>query len=716
VLAAKVRQLAERAVELGEFEVGMHLVATVSDCRRRGDERRENDEDAEDSHDPSVRFSLSPRDDTRSGTGYPCWMPLLAGSQIKMHFTGPVLLEDVSVKIEPGDRIGLIGPNGSGKSTLLKILAGTLEPVSGRVNRPGGVTVGYQAQELVVREDVTMYHELRSVFHEADRRDARLREIEDDMAARTPDAALLAEYERLQTEQQDAGVYDADRRVETMLKQLGLAESMWHQPLANFSGGERNVIGLARLLLSEPDVMLLDEPSNHLDMEGVEWFIEFLRRSKAAVVMVSHNRHLLDQSVRCIWELERRRIRTWTGNYGEFRKQKQEELELLARQYKVQQKEIERIEFQARRLMDMANAYDDPGQAKRAKAMRKRIERMDKIEKPEDRKRRFRAALKSEGRHGRIALTVNDFSFSYGERALFDGANLELEYGERACLVGPNGAGKSTLFRKILDEGGWENPVLRIGKSVRVGEYRQLHDELEASLSIQDWMSQQAGLPLSQAASLLHRFFFTRDDLDRRIATLSGGEKSRLQLARLVHHKVNLLLLDEPTNHLDLDACEQLEEMLAEFDGTLLIISHDRYFLDKLVDRVVEVEDKQLVNHHCGFEKWWRKKVEARARKRKGALEDRSGPRGDKTDKKREYEDRKERQRAAKRLRSRLDALEKRIAALEVRQEELKARLEELYSAEKTHLAADVTRDFESTRDELTAAYAEWEELAATLD
>jgi ATP-binding cassette subfamily F protein 3 len=636
-------------------------------------------------------------------------VPLLAASKIGMHYTGPDLLEGVTVKVERGDRIGLIGPNGSGKSTLLKILGGLVAPTRGDVLRGPGVRVAYQAQELDYVPGTSVKDDLRVVFADVHRREARLREIEHLLAAASEDKALLREYERLQREQEAARAHDTDRRVERMLTSLGLPEQAWDQPVGTFSGGERNIIGLARVLLAEPDVMLLDEPSNHLDMDGIEWFVEELARNPAAVVMVSHNRHLLDRAATTIWEIERLNVLEWTGNYTAYRKLKEEARALQERRYKVQQKEIERLEFQARRLTDMANAYDDPGQAKRARAMRRRIERMEKVDAPDTTDRRFRARLKAGERHGRIALVVKDFRFAHGDRVLFDGADLEIEYGERVCLVGPNGSGKTTLLRKVLEEGSWENPNLRLGKSVTVGEYRQLHDALDPRMTLTEWTMAETGLTLSPAQGLLHRFLFTRDDLDRPIATLSGGEKSRLQIARLVQAQVNFLILDEPTNHLDLDACEQLEEMLMEFDGTLLVVSHDRYFLDRLVGRVVEVSGKRLVDHRFTFREWWEHRG---ARRRKEALEGRERERTGKESAQQAYEERREQQREVLRLKARVAKLEERIGALEARQRELKARLEDLYTkGDRPWEADEAARDFESVRTELTTLYAEWERL-----
>jgi ATP-binding cassette subfamily F protein 3 len=649
-------------------------------------------------------------------------MPLLSLSHVTMHFGGPLLADDVTLAVERGEKIGVVGRNGAGKSTLLKLLAGEHDSVAGQVLRQRGVRVAYQAQELVCAPGATIWEEMRRVYRDEFARAERLQALEHRLAEDLPDdekRRVLAEYERLQRDHTASGGYDAERRIATVLSSLGLPEDAWHQPIDGFSGGERNAIGLARVLLAEPDVMLLDEPSNHLDMEGVEWFLEFVRRSDAAVVMVSHNRHLLDATVSRIWEVGGGRVAEWAGNFSDFQRQKAEALALQERQYETQQRLIRRIEFQARRLLDMARAYDEPGQARRAKSMLKRLEMMEKVERPQTEEQRFHASLSGGKRHGRIALTVKDFDHAYGERVLFDKANLEIEYGERVCLVGPNGSGKTTLLRAVLDRATWEDKTLRLGASVKAGEYRQLHDVLDHAKTLLRWTADVTGLDDREAAKLLHRFLFTRDDLDRAIGTLSGGEKSRLQLARLSHAKVNFLVLDEPTNHLDFESCEQLEEMLRDYDGTLLVVSHDRYFLDKLVTRVVEVQERKLVSQVGSFADWWQRKRDS-GTMRKSALELRS--RKAAADEsalalRAEREERKARDRDQRRIRKDMAALEKRIEALELRQAELSEKIEAAFGASQDRLLGEqLSRELRDVQTDIGKLYGEWETLAAAVE
>ncbi|MBX3459639.1 MAG: ATP-binding cassette domain-containing protein [Planctomycetes bacterium] len=719
-------------------------------------------------------------------------MPLVTISKLSMHYGGPDLLRGVSLDIEPGTKIGLIGQNGTGKSTLLKLIAGEIEATDGQVFRQRNLRLAYQTQELHAAPGATAWSEMRTLFADSINREQRLRVLEERLAKGED---LLAEYERLQHEHESSGGYDVDRRIEQVLTGLGLPQTAWHQPIQTFSGGERNIIALARIVLLEPDLMLLDEPSNHLDMDGIEWFIRFLRTTRAAVVMVSHNRHLLDTTVGEIWELHSRKITRWTGGYSDFARQKAEALALQERQYKAQQRLIKRIQFQARRLLDMARAYDDPGQAKRAKAMLMRIEQMDKIEAPDRSENRFHASLGDGRFRGHLALAIEGLTISVGagsqvpspesnttdappgtrdtgpalarqhrtpnteHRTLLQDTSLTIEYGQRVALVGPNGSGKTTLFNAILHHADWEHPDidvqegafhiagrLRTGKAARIGNYSQIHQHvLDEGATLIEWFMRATGLEFQPATLMLHRFLFSRDDLTRPIATLSGGEKSRLQLARLVHEQVNFLMLDEPTNHLDIQACEQLEEMLDEFEGTLLVISHDRYFLDKLVNRVVEIKDGQLVPFEGDFAKWWQKRhaqpasagdagnrspERSRSDIPEGREATRRGRRGEPgphlqsqasaaQTAKQQREDQKAHQREQHRLRTELRTLEARIEKLEVKQKELEMALAHAFSAQGQQSAEEALKlneAFEHVRQQIQQAYHQWETLAAAIE
>ncbi len=650
-------------------------------------------------------------------------MALLALSHVTFRYGADTLLDDVTLAVERGRKIGVVGQNGTGKSTLLRLLAGRLDPAAGERTCGRDVRVALQEQELSPAPGETVRARMRNVLRADLERAERLAAIEHRLtaAAGTPEQErLLAEYARLQREHEARGGYDVERRIETVLTSLGLPPSAWEQPVAEFSGGERNIIGLAGVLLADPDVLLLDEPSNHLDTWGIEWFVEFVRGVERAVVMVSHDRDVLDRCVDEIWEVRGTRVTTWTGNYSSYRTQRERALDLQERQWKAQEKEVARLRDQARRQMDMANAYDDPGQARRAKNMLRRAERLQKVDRPDRTEDRFRARLTSSGRAGDIALSVRGFTAAYGERVVLDSVDLELTHGDRVCLVGPNGCGKTTLFRAILAEGDWENPVLRLGKAVRAGEYRQLHDALDHAKPLLRFVADVTRLSDPDAAALLHRFLFTHDDLERPIGTLSGGEKSRVQLLRLVQAKINLLLLDEPTNHLDIQACEQLEGMLKGFDGTLLVISHDRRFLDGLVERVVEVRDRRLHEFRGTFSEWWAHKREVGEDRRGAALELRSRRDADADTKdaaRREREARKERQRERRRLEREIEDLETRIVALEERQAALTHELQLAYApGADPGRARALAAEMSALRDEIATLTRRWETAAEALD
>lgn len=525
---------------------------------------------------------------------------------IGISLAGKPIFENLSWEIQHNQRIGLVGPNGAGKSTLMKILAQELSADRGQIFRKSGLTCGRLEQEPVLTPGRTVLEETMTAQPQITTIEEKMAALEKEMGdpavygdtvrldrVLSQHDELVAQYERVQ------GARYASQVRET-LTALGLDKSHWDIQTDHLSGGQKKLIMLAKLLVQQPELLLLDEPDNHLDLEAKEHLEKIIRSYNGCVIIVSHDRYLLDEIATGIAELDGGSLVLYQGNYSAYaneraiRRLRQQQL------YAAQQKEIARIEAAIKRFELWASLVVNERHIKQARSRRKMLEKMDKVDKVAESRR---MKLNLEGWRGskKVVELVNvGKHFGNGEM-LFEDLNLTLWHGERVALVGPNGAGKSVLVKQLLDPEGISTGEIKIGPSIKIGYYAQEQETLNDELDLISEIRQTAPLSREAAVAYLLRFIFSYEQMQQPIRTLSGGERSRLQLAKLVLERPNLLLLDEPTNNLDIPAIEVLEEALDEFVGTVLVISHDRYFLDKVVDRVVELRDGRFSEFLGGY-------------------------------------------------------------------------------------------------------------------
>jgi len=555
-------------------------------------------------------------------------MSILKINSLSMAFGGQEVFQGISEQINKGDHIGLVGPNGAGKTTLLRLITRDLEPVNGHIGAPSELSIGYLPQRQEFLPEQTVYQEvfaglgeLASVKDELHRLEEKIRDAEESSNnSSSPDtrteggedktslARLFAAYADLTDRYELLGGSTAEARISATLDGLGIPRRLWHSRMETLSGGERNMVGLARILISDHDLMLLDEPGNHLDFSGLEWLESYLSSSPKAYIIVSHNRYMLDRVCGRIWELDRGKMEDYTGNYSDYRHEKLTRQLAQESAFKRAQKDIARLNFNIQRLKSWASVYDNPKLAKTAKQFERRVEKLEKVEKPTGDGRKLLFRFLEKPPQGKIALEAKHYRKQFdGSPPLLDNINFLITQGERVAFIGDNGTGKSSLIKDVIEHGSWENPNLRTGKSVSVAYFSQLGENLELKVSVVEETMRLTRLLKGDAANLLHRFLFTRDDLDKRVEVLSGGETARLQLAVLMHSGAGMLLLDEPTNHLDINSREAVEDALEEYPGTLIIVSHDRYFLNKLADRILHFTPPDIHPYDGNFSDFWKK-------------------------------------------------------------------------------------------------------------
>lgn len=527
-------------------------------------------------------------------------------TKVSKDFGGNPVLHEIDLEIIEGERVGLVGENGGGKSTLFRLLAGHETPTSGTISRKRNLTMGYLTQEIDPAQSCQTVFEVVSLASpELSQLPARLSELEAAMA--DPEIAadaermerVLAEYGRAQERFEALGGYAQEHRVEAVLQGLGFGPDWYEVEVGTLSGGEKKLVNLACILLRQPDLLLLDEPDNHLDLEAKAWLEQYIQTYPGAVLVISHDRQLLDHCVKKIFALEDGNLAVYAGNYSYYFEERQRRLLKQYELYTLQRDEIKRLQTSMHRLKEWAKL--NPKFAGRAEEMVKRVERLKEqsVSKPVLERDKMRVNLDAE-RSGKKVLEVRDLGQILAGRVLFEPFDLTILYGERVGIVGANGSGKTTLLKTMLGLLPPATGEIRLGASVVAGYYAQEQETLPFESTPLDFVRRLKPMTEPRAISFLHGLLFELDDMHTPIARLSGGEKSRLQIARLMLNDANFLLLDEPTNNLDIASIEVLEAALTEFEGTILTVSHDRYFLDKIVDKVISIEEDGQVRLYLG--------------------------------------------------------------------------------------------------------------------
>ncbi|GAC1350629.1 MAG: ABC-F type ribosomal protection protein [Ktedonobacteraceae bacterium] len=533
-------------------------------------------------------------------------MLLVNFSKVSKDYGGNTVFNQLDLEIIEGERIGLVGENGSGKSTLFKLLAGLDTPSSGVISRRRNLTIGYLTQEIdPALDQKTIFEAVSETSEELVALPATLSALEDQMSdpevAADPEimTQVLEEYGRAQERYEALGGYTLGHRVETVLNGLGFHPSEHAQQVGVLSGGEKKLVNLARILIEMPDLLLLDEPDNHLDLHAKAWLEQYIQNYAGTVLIISHDRHLLDRAVKKIFELEDGSISEYAGNYSFYFEERQQRLLKLQELYSLQQTEIKRLEVSMRQLKGWAKM--NPKFAGRAEYMAKRVEkaREEAVNRPTMERDKIKVDLDAD-RSGKKVLEIKGLSKSFGGRLLFEPFDFTLLYGERVGIVGTNGSGKTTLLRTMMDLIPATTGTVKIGASVVLGYYAQEQETLPFESTPLDFVRRLKKMTEPQAISFLRGLLFSYEDLRTPIRQLSGGEKSRLQMARLMLTEANFLLLDEPTNNLDIASTEVLEAALQEFEGTILTVSHDRYFLDKIVDKILAIGNDGRVRMYPG--------------------------------------------------------------------------------------------------------------------
>lgn len=642
-------------------------------------------------------------------------MILLQANNVMRRFGADVLFHDINLQIQEHGRTALVGRNGAGKTTLLKMIAGITSPDEGTISKSKDLTIGYLAQDQGLDSQNSIWAELDIVFAPLHKMEKQIHQLEDQLASLDPatkEFQLTTEkYSQLQAEFKKRGGFEYESRMRGILKGFGFGEADYQTAINSLSGGQKTKLALAKILLQSPDLLILDEPTNHLDMNVLAWLEDYLKSYQGALLVVSHDRYFLDRVVSDIYDLDNHTLRHYTGNYTQFMQHKQEWLTAEWKHYEQQQKKIAKLEDFVNRNIVRAST------TKRAQARRKQLEKMERLNRPETDDRSIHFHFHSDKDSGNEVLDVDHAVVGYNDQKLAGPLSFSVRKPQRVGIIGPNGIGKSTLLKSILDRIPLISGSIKLGANLQIGYYDQEQQQLHPEKSVlNEVWDDHPNIPEKDIRSLLGSFLFVGDDVYKLVHDLSGGEKARLELTKLSFKPINFLILDEPTNHLDIDSREVLENAINEFPGTVLFISHDRYFINQVATDVLDMSATGIKHYEGDYDDYLEAVNKELASTAGQEQQDSSTAKPKKSSAQQSYQQSKETQRARRKLQRQVDKLENQMASLEEQEQALQEQMSQPEIATDIGKLTDLQKQLNKLNEQSEEVELEWTSAAEELE
>lgn len=643
-------------------------------------------------------------------------MILLQANNVMRRFGADVLFHDINLQIQEHGRTALVGRNGAGKTTLLKMIAGITSPDEGTISKSKDLTIGYLAQDQGLDSQNSIWAELDLVFAPLHKMEKQIHQLENQLASLDPatkEFQLTTEkYSQLQSAFKKQGGFEYESRMRGILKGFGFEEADYQTAINSLSGGQKTKLALAKILLQSPDLLILDEPTNHLDMNVLAWLEDYLKSYQGALLVVSHDRYFLDRVVSDIYDLDNHTLRHYTGNYTQFMQHKQEWLTAEWKHYEQQQKKIAKLEDFVNRNIVRAST------TKRAQARRKQLEKMDRMDRPETDDRSIHFHFHSDKDSGNEVLDVDRAVVGYNDQKLAGPLSFSVRKPQRVGIIGPNGIGKSTLLKSILDRIPLISGSIKLGANLQIGYYDQEQQQLHPEKSVlNEVWDDHSNVPEKDIRSLLGSFLFVGDDVYKLVHDLSGGEKARLELTKLSFKPINFLILDEPTNHLDIDSREVLENAINEFSGTVLFISHDRYFINQVATDVLDMSATGIKPYEGDYDDYLEavnKELASTAGQDEQQVNSTAKPK--KSSAQQSYQQSKETQRARRKLQRQVDKLEDQMASLEEQSQAIQEQMSQPEVATDIGQLADLQKQLNKLNEQSEEVELEWTNAAEELE